>query len=58
MWAYWRENQLDELASELSEQLGRELTARERFYIALSESVTQRDNRSEYEEPGQTETTF
>lgn len=42
MWAYREETDLDELEKQLKEKLGRELTPREKFYVALSEACITR----------------
>jgi hypothetical protein len=46
MWAYREESEVEELQGRLEEQLGRKLTPREKFYIALSEACLSRHNGS------------
>ena len=47
MWPYRDESEVEALESHLEEQLGRELTAREKFYIALSQACLTRHSSAE-----------
>jgi hypothetical protein len=52
MWVYRDETEMEELEKELKEKLGRELTPREKFYIALSQACITRQVPSQDELTG------